>query len=106
MEQIKKLNCKVLTFWLSFKLKKVYLECQTTEHLVKNENDVLEKGSRVKLIYSIDDIEKAHTEFLSKIRNLFPQLTADIDLKSVKAVKSGEGFTYNSYTASSITCLE
>ena len=104
-DEIKKLNCKILTFWLSFKLKKVYLECETTHHLVKNEDDVLERGSRVKLIYSIEDIDKANSELFSKINHLFPKITAEINLNSFKTVKS-DGFSYSAYTASSLTCLE
>ena len=103
MSETKKLNCKILTFWLSFKLKKIYLECETTDHLVKSEDDILERGSRVKLIYSIEDLNKASAELLSEIKNQFPRITAEINLNSYKAVKT-DGFTYSAYTALSVAC--
>ena len=105
MENIREINVQLLTFWFSCKLKKIYLECRSVEHLICNDKIVVENGTRVKLVYSIEDIQKTQEQFLSKITKNFPRLTAEINLDTVKSVKS-DGFTYNAYQTTNITCLE
>ena len=75
------------------------------EHFVKDEKVIVESGCRVKLVYNIESLEKVQDQFLSKITNFSPRIVAEVNLDSVKTVKT-DGFKYNSYTTSNITCQE
>ena len=87
-------------------MRKVYLECECTEHFIKDEKVLVEKGCRVKLVYSIETLDKVQEDILSKITNFSPRIAAEVDLESVKSVKTSEGFKYSSYTTSNIRCQE
>ena len=100
ISSIYQLNCKVISLWISFKFKSVYVDTVTLRHLIKDNKLIEDIDNRVKLVFKFTELSSLKP-LIDQIETLSKNVTFNIDPESVKSCKK-DGYSYHQYNIKSV----
>lgn len=100
ISSIYQLNCKVISLWISYKFKSVYVDAVTLKHLIKDNKLIEDNDVRVKLVFKFAELSSLKP-IIDQLETLPKNATFNIDPDSVKTCKR-DGYKFSQYNIKSI----